>query len=423
MGEAAALSTGRGVRRSRRILFLGLNYAPERIGMAIYSTGLCEAMAAAGFDVQVVAAVPYYPEWRVFDGFRAPWPRRTREQGVDVTRVPIYVPRNPTGARRLLHHASFTVAAAPVLLWRAIAQRPDLVVTVAPSLIAAPAAAAVARLFGARSWLHVQDFEVGAAFATGLLRPDNRAARLATGFEARMLRAFDLVSSISAEMCARLVRLGVDPPRVFELRNWADTDKVVPLDRPSKYRERWGITAPQVLLYSGNIANKQGIEVVVEAARLLAHRRDVAFVICGEGPNRARLEALADGLDMVSFHDLQPAAELPELLGLATLHLLPQAAGAADLVLPSKLTNMLASGRPVIALAAGGTGLARELEGCGVVVKPGDPESLAAAIADLIDDPERLALLRVRSREQAVTAWDGRHILADLVGRLRRLLD
>jgi colanic acid biosynthesis glycosyl transferase WcaI len=310
--------------RAPRILFLGLNYAPERIGIAVYSTGLCEAFAAAGFDVEVVSAVPYYPDWRVFDGYRRLLPRRTRENGVSVTRVPLYVPQRPSGAKRLLHHLSFAIICSPVMLWRALRRGPDLVVTVAPSLIAAPVAAAIARLFGARSWLHVQDFEVGAAFATGLLRPDRGAAALATGFERRVMRAFDRVSSISTEMCARLLRLGVAPERVFELRNWADIGRIEPLARPSAFRARWNVTARHVALYSGNIANKQGIEVVVEAARLLSDRDDIAFVICGEGPNRARLEALAEGLDQVRFHDLQPVEDLADLLGLATIWCYPR---------------------------------------------------------------------------------------------------
>jgi colanic acid biosynthesis glycosyl transferase WcaI len=95
-----------------------------------------------------------------------------------------------------------------------------------------------------------------------------------------------------------------------------------------------------VAIYSGNIANKQGIEIVVEAARLLRHRKDLMFVVCGNGPNRARLIESSADLDNIQFHDLQPRAPA-DLLGMASVHLLPQIAGAADLVPPGSPTCWL----------------------------------------------------------------------------------
>ena len=81
-----------------KILILGLNYAPEIVGIAIYTTGLTEELIRRGHDVRVVAGKPYYPTWKVPDRFRGGWQRRTRENGVDLTRVAHYVPANPTGA-------------------------------------------------------------------------------------------------------------------------------------------------------------------------------------------------------------------------------------------------------------------------------------------------------------------------------------
>jgi colanic acid biosynthesis glycosyl transferase WcaI len=283
--------------------------------------------------------------------------------------------------------------------------------TIAPSLIAAPVALLAARLAGAKAWLHVQDFELEAAQATGLVS-SGFFGRLAAAFERRVLRSFDRVSTISPQMCARLIAKGVAPERVIELRNWAEIDAIRPLGDPSPYRAEWGIAAPHIALYSGNIANKQGIEIVLEAARLLAHRKDIAFVICGEGPNRANLERLADGLPNVTLHDLQPRERLGELLGLASVHLLPQLADAADLVLPSKLANMLASGRPVVATAAPGTGIADEVADCGVSVTPGDAWGVAVAIETLIDDEPRRRALGQAARERAEQRWSRAAILA-----------
>lgn len=140
-------------------------------------------------------------------------------------------------------------------------------------------------------------------------------------------------------------------------------------------------------------------------------RAHLTFVICGNGPYRAELEAMAAGLRNVRFFDLQPREQLGGLLGLATIHLLPQIAGAADLVLPSKLANMLASGRPVIATVAKGTGIFDEIEGCGLAVEPGDAVALGAAIERLCDDPALSRGLGEAARRRAERRWHRETIL------------
>src|SRR3546814_5003169 len=116
--------------------------------------------------------------------------------------------------------------------------------------------------------------------------------------------------------------------------------------------------------------------MLIEVARQLAHRKDLTLIICGNGPNRAVLEATAQHVDNLLFHDLQSKERLNELLNLATIHLMPQKADAADLLLPSKLTNMLASGRAVVAGTAPHTGLAREMAACGLAVVPELPAAM-----------------------------------------------
>lgn len=397
-----------------KLLILGLNYAPEKVGIAVYTAGMAEALAEMGHEIQVIAGRPYYPAWKIMPGHNAFTYARGGEAEVDVTRVPHYIPGNPSGAKRLLHHLSFALSALVPTLWRALTCRPDLVMTIAPSLIAAPVGRLAAKLCGARSWLHIQDFEVEAAFATGLLKDGKCSGRAARWFEEIVLKGFDTVSTISPQMCRKLLEKGVLPQRILEFRNWADVRTIRPIETPSPFRDEWNITTPHVALYSGNIANKQGAEIVVDAARRLKNRKDLTFAVCGEGPNRAILEAQAQDLDNIRFYDLQPRERLNDLLGLATIHLLPQLGGAADLVLPSKLTNMLASGRPVVATTPPETGLAIEVEGCGVVTPPGDGAAFAEGIEALLDDPALHARMAAAARERAEQCWAQELILTRL---------
>ncbi len=404
-----------------RILILGLNYAPEKVGIAVYTTGMAQSLAAMGHAVQVISGQPYYPAWTIEPGYAAYTYTRSEEHDVDVTRAPHYIPARPTGARRMLHHFSFALAAFFPTLYRGITWRPDVVMTVAPSLVASSIASLTAKLAGAPSWLHVQDFEIEAAMATGLLSGHSWVVKLAKWFERRTFSSFDMVSTISPQMLSRLHQKGVPRERSMELRNWADIDSVRPKTSPSPFRSEWNITTPHVALYSGNIANKQGIEIVLAAAKILQSRDDLTFVICGDGPNRATLEAAANGISNIQFHGLQPKERLSDLLSLATVHLLPQLASAADLVLPSKLGNMLASGRPVVATARSETGLAQEVEGCGIVTPPGDAEALAGAICQLIDNDARWRTAAEMARARAEQKWAKASVLAALVKQLEVL--
>lgn len=396
-----------------KILLLGLNYAPERVGTGPYTAGLVEALAERGHQVRAIVGQPYYPQWRAHPGHRG-W--STEEHGgTRICRVPHAIPRRPTGPARLWQQASFALAALPLLLKDAASWRPDRVIAIAPSLLAGPLALLAARIAGGSAWLHIQDFELDAAQATGLLAGNRPATRLLGAVERAIFRAFDRVSTISPAMCRRLAAKGVAPDRIAEHRNWAELDRIRPLEEPSAFRKAWKIETPHVALYSGALGRKQGLDLILASARRLTHRKDLTFVICGNGPERQRLEGMAADLANVRFFDLQPAERLGELLGLASLHLLPQIAGAADLVLPSKLANMLASGRPIVATAAPGTGIAAEIEGCGQAVEPGDSVDLAMAIERLCDDPALAQALGRAARQRAEAHWCRKTILADFV--------
>lgn len=395
---------------STRVLLFSNLYAPEPTGVGPYSHGLAKALVERGHEVTSIAAVPSYPHWKRFDGFPKWGWSRTVEDGVTVLRCPVYVPGAVSGAKRIVHYASFVASASVPALYLARSFRPDVVLHVVPTLLAAPLALATAKLAGAISWLHIQDFEVEAGFATDQMRSDSQVAKLALAFERKCIDAFDQTSTISPEMCAKLVEKGRSPETVHEVRNWAELIEVKP-PATSVFRERWGITTPHVALYSGSIARKQGIEIVIDVARRFRDSADITFVICGNGPNRGELEHAARDLANIRFHDLQPKEDLPELVNLASIHLLPQRRDAADLVLPSKLTNMLASGRPVVAGAAAGSGLAREVDGCGRAVEPESVEALEAAIRLLMRDQALYASAASEARRRAEERWSREAII------------
>jgi colanic acid biosynthesis glycosyl transferase WcaI len=233
------------------------------------------------------------------------------------------------------------------------------------------------------------------------------------------------VSTISGKMVARLAAKGVAGDRRIEAPNWVDTAIVHPQGRMTPIRAELGL-APDtaVALYSGSMTLKHGLETVVESVRTLQQTRpNLVFVFCGAGAIRNDLVEWTRGLPNVRFLGLQPAERLSELLSTADIHLLPQRAEVADLVLPSKLAPMLASGRPVLAMAAPGTQLAAELEGTGLVIPAGDPAALTAALTTLADDQNLRQRLGETARSQAVRQWDMQAILRRLEAQLHALIE
>lgn len=404
------------------ILLVSLNYAPEPTGIGLYSSGLAQELGNRGHRVKVIAAQPHYPQWRIFDGHKAAKWSEALEGAVSVTRCPIYIPAKVNGPKRLLHYASFALSSLRPIISYALRERPDIIINVAPSLGVAPTILISTKLAGAKSWLHVQDFEVEAAFATGNLSKHGLIAKLALSFEKHVMRSFDAVSSISPEMCKKLGQKDVGSNSIYEFRNWAELNHIKP-QQASSYQQKWNLVGKKVALYSGNIALKQGMEVLVDVARLMQDDKEFHLVICGEGPSRDALQANANDLANISFYDLQPMAKLSELLSLATVHLLPQKADTADLILPSKLANMLASGRPVVAGAAPGTGLAREVKGCGIAVEPDNAGAMAFAIRQILADPISYANYAKEARKRAELRWSKDAIIDGLESRFGQLLE
>lgn len=411
-----------------RILIYGLNFAPELTGIGKYTGEMAEWLANRGHEVRVIAAPPYYPAWRIREDYQGRLFRTERPAaGLTVYRTPLYVPAKPSGVKRMLHLFSFMLGSIPAML-RQIFWRPEVVWTVEPTFFGAPLALLVARAAGAGAWLHVQDYEVDAAFDLGLLPAEGPVHALALGMERFFTKSFDRVSSISPMMVSRAEQKGVAATRCSLFPNWVDVGRIEPEPKgtANAFREELGLAGKIVLVYSGNMGNKQGLESLPLLAAEFAADERVHFVFCGDGAFRPQLEALVSGRRNVTLLPLQPVERLGSLLNAADIHLLPQRAGAADLVMPSKLTGMLASGRPVLATADAGTMLADVLAGSagenavGVSVAPGDAAALRDAAERLIDSEELRERLGTAAREYAVR-WLGRdEVLSRFEGELLR---
>jgi glycosyltransferase involved in cell wall biosynthesis len=378
-----------------RVTIQAINYPPEPTGNAPYSGALARGLADRGFDVDVITAHPHYPAWRIADGYG----ERTRDEridGIPVRRLRHYVPNPPRGLRRLRSELSF---GRRLLTTRR--RQADVLVALHPALFASWIWSWRQRRTPRVHW--VQDiYQLGLA---EIGEGSGLAARITRWVERRTLRSAARVVVIHERFKSRLIELyGLDPGRIAVIRNWTYVEAATAIDRPTARAELgWG--EETVVLYTGNFGAKQGLELVVAAARLADVREaPIRFVLMGGGGEEAALRALAaDGASAVKRLDFlgpQPGDRFTAALAAADVLLVCEKPGVAESSVPSKMATYFAAGRPVLAVGTPDGITADEMAraGAGLAIAAGDPAALLTAALDLGSDPERARLLGEQGR-------------------------
>lgn len=389
-----------------RFLLTGLNYAPEPLGNAPYTTAYAQALAGAGHQVDVVTGYPHYPEWT---STHRRWRWTTDASAPDtsggrvrVHRVPHAVPATPDARGRLLLEATYGLATLPPIARRSY----DAVIGVIPTLSGGLAARVAGAVRRRPVGLLVQDLVSAAALHGGVPGTSQRIARAVSAVERRVLRGAAV--AVVARGFEAPVR-GAGARSVTHLPNFT-TLAGTPTGAREETRRRLGVAGDAFVVgYSGNLGYKQDFDTVIAAATLLRGDPAVTFLVVGEGSQRERIaQALASGEMRGVLHPLQPAEEVPAILDAADVLLAPQRPTDIDMSIPSKLTAYLASGRPVVAAASDQSETAAQVRASsgGLVVAPTDPAALAAAIRALRDDEARRTALGAAGRAYARETFD-----------------
>jgi colanic acid biosynthesis glycosyl transferase WcaI len=403
------------------VLLLALNFPPEHTGIAPYTGALAVGLSEAGFQVRARVAHPHYPEWKVRKGY-GQWRRTERLDGVEVQRLLHYVPRVPRGVRRLLSELSF---GSRLMVSRI--GRPQVVVTVSPPLFSTALVVLRLQLTRRRPQLvvWVQDIYTLGLAETG--EGGRLTQRVTKWVESYALRAADVVVVIHERFREFVTEeLGVASTKVVVVRNWTHLPRWEPVER-SKARATldW---PPDVTLavHTGNMGAKQGLENVVEAARLADERgTPVHFVLLGDGGERRALEECAKGITRLSFIDPLSDSDYPLALAAADVLIVNEKQGVGAMAVPSKLTSYFAAGRPVVAATDPNGITAAEVlaANSGVVVAAGDPCALLAAVSALGMDSEAAERYGLNGRKYRESVLDQRQAIAHwkaLIGEATR---
>jgi colanic acid biosynthesis glycosyl transferase WcaI len=405
-----------------RITVWGINYAPEVTGIGPFNAALCDFLAAKGHEVTMVTSFPYYPEWRKREADLGEIYRTERGECLTICRCWHYVPKRITALRRMVHEASFV---ATSLLKILSLRRPDVMVVVSPPLLLGVAAWCAGFVKRSPFLFHVQDLQPDAAVSLGMLR-DGVFARLLYRIEWFSYRRASRVLAISKGMMEVFRKKGVPEEKIALFPNGVRLPAKLP--PAGGFRVRHGISEATFLaIYSGNLGAKQGLEILVEAGKLLAGMNDagrpIKILIAGDGARRATLAEAIEKLclENLKLLPLQEESAYREMLNDADCTLITQQKGTGSYFFPSKLLASLATGKPVLTVADAGSELAKAVRegGFGWNVAPGDAAGLADAIRDLAGVAESPASLAAQREEMGRAAlryaeqFEFQRVLAD----------
>ena len=393
----------------KRILLVGHNFAPEPTGIGKYSGDMMEWLTKNGYDCTVVTTFPYYPYWKVQKPYKNTWYKKEvikypeSDATLTVYRCPSYVPENPTGKKRMIQDFSFWTSMFWIILKLILFKKKhDYIITIAPPFHLGYLAWLYRKLKGGKLIYHIQDMQIEAAQELKILSSDRLFSWLYAA-ERAILKGSDFVSSISDGMIAKIkAKSGRD---ILFFPNWVDTSYFFPIPENGSLKLKWGFAADDLIcLYSGSIGEKQGLENLIYMAELLKEDAKIKLIICGTGPYKEKLEeiVIVKGLKNVFFLPLQNRDSFNEFLNMADIHFVIQKGNASDLVMPSKLTTILAVGGVSIVTATSGTSLFEVIDKyqVGIIVPPDDYLALAEVIKGI---PQRdLNAVRENARQYAL---------------------
>jgi colanic acid biosynthesis glycosyl transferase WcaI len=388
------------------ILLLSINYWPEKTGIGLFNAWRAEYLASRGHRVTVCTGMPYYPEWKIPREYAGKLVSREEHNGVTILRARQWVPKRVTSIKRVVFEASFLATSFVRALG---SSKPDLLFVVSPPLGLGITANVLSRWWGVPYVFDVEDLQPDAAADLGMLpRP---VLPVLYRMERFAYRHAALISTLTDGMRQRIISKGVAAEKVtiFPLRADEQLFKLGAAAEGESFRSEHQLEGKFVVVHSGNMGVKQGLEVVLEAAARLKDRKDIAFLLVGTGAMKAQLEerAAALRLENLKFLPLQSEERFREMLATTDLALVTQQRTVSDIAFPSKTVTLLSAGCPVLASVSSSSEVARVIETSegGVVVEPEDPPILAQTIDQLSRNAGQLSVMKSRGRRYAMEQW------------------
>lgn len=399
-----------------RILFLSHYFPPEVNAPASRTFDHCRAWALAGHDVTVVTCVPNHPHGHVFEGYRNRLYQTESRDGIRVVRLLTYATANEGTLRRTANYVLYmlmAMAAAPFL------PRADVVVSTSPQFFNGLAGFFVSAMRRVPWVLEIRDLWPESILAVGAIR-NRRIIGALERLEAFAYRKADAIVSVTESFVAPIEARG-GRGKVSVIRNGVDLKLFHRRDYDRELAAGLGLSGRFVAAYVGTHGMAHGLGVILDAAQKLRARSDIVFLLVGDGADKQNLltRREAMGLANVVMLDQLPKEKMPALWSICAASLvLLRKADLFNQVIPSKIFESMAMGKPVI-LGVGGESLRIITEaGAGIGIQPENADDLAEAVRRLADDHALYACLADAGPVYVAAHFDR----LDLAGRFLALL-
>lgn len=403
-----------------KILVVSLYYEPDRCqsnGPIIRA--LCEDWAESGHEVTVLTSFPHYNCDEVWPEYRGRLFQRDRVGQVNVIRSYIFVPRKRSGFERILNYLSFNISTTLAGLFSG---KQDVIFVMSPPLTIGLTAFVLGLIKRIPYSYNLQDIWPEVAVKLGMLR-GRRLISFFEWMEKFIYRHSRKIFAISEEFKTNLLNKGVPAGKIEVIPNFTDTDLIKPMEKANDFSRSHGLTDKFTVLYAGNVGLSQGLEVILDAAEQLKERKEIVFLIVGEGSCRDELIAQTErrGLRNVKLLPFQPESDVPQVYATCDVALIPLRHGITENSVPCKTYSIMAAGRPYIAGVDVGSTVWKLTEqvGCGMCIKPEDGTALAEAVLKLQSDSNARQLMGRNGR-----GYVERHFAREAItGRYRSTLE
>jgi len=372
-----------------RILYLSQYFPPEIGATQTRAYEMARHLVRLGHQVTMIAEIPNHPSGVTPVEYRGKLLERSTLDGIDVMRVWVKASPVKTRSSRLAFYLSYMVDAflAGVILARG---RYILVYASSPPLFVACAGWGISRIKRIPFVMEVRDLWPAVAVSLGEISSP-RTIRLAERLEKFLYRHSAGVVAVTRGFCKYIQALGVDSQKITWIPNGTDPELFNPVHGDRDLRKDLELEGRLVILYAGLLGIAQGLESVLETARLTLGQPDIMYIFIGEGPNKVKLteRKKRENLDNVIFLPEVPREDIISYLNMADILLVPLKNDPIfEAFVPSKLYDFMACGKPVLLSVPGeAREILEEAEG-GLYVPPENPEALKEAILKLYKDPD-----------------------------------
>ena len=409
-----------------KVLVLALNYHPELVGCAKITTEFVDWVSKKARKVIVITTNAFYPEWECkFNQYN-----KSLNGNILIVRCPIYVPKKVNGLKRIIHYLSFFITSMPVVIYFGL-KNIDLAFTMCPTILSSPSLILISfikKLFFRKklvTWIHFADLEIEAAFKLNFFK-SQFLKKLLVLFEKNIFRNFDLISSISFYMLEKIKEKTYDQKKIFYLPNFIDINPFKDIYENKKinpyFKELSLKKENVVIMYSGSINEKMACKTLINSIKDLSYRKDLIWIICGDGTKRSFLKKSLNNFKNVLFYNFQPTNKLPYWLDIADIHLIPQKLTSVEFCLPSKLLGILAVGKPIIGIAPVNSELGRILDKYGIRLPNERSKTMSKAIIKLVENVNLRNKLSEKSKIYVEKFHEKENILNNIFVQVKSMI-